>query len=152
MPKEKDFYQISLKVFLKNKEGKILALKAVDKGSFAGFYDLPGGRIDTDEFTTPYTEILKREIAEELGDGVEVNINPSPVAIGRHLIPAHLTRAARDLRVLYVFFEATLVDGEIQVSDEHQGQEWLDFSAINPKEYFTSGILEGVEMYLANHA
>lgn len=151
MPKEKDFYQISLKAFLKNKEGKMLALRAVDKGSFGGFYDLPGGRIDTDEFHTPYVEILKREIAEELGDSLEVNINPSPVAIGRHLIPAHLTSAARDLHVLYIFFEAALVGGEIQVSNEHQGQAWLDFSAINPKDYFTSGILEGVEMYLANH-
>ena len=62
MEKEKDFYQISLKLLLKNDVNEILALKAVDSGRFAGFYDLPGGRIDVDEFRTDFGEILAREI------------------------------------------------------------------------------------------
>lgn len=142
MPKERDFYQVSLKAFLKNKEGQILALKCVDTGSCAGFYDLPGGRIDTDEFSTPYVEILQREIAEELGQNIQVKIKPTPVAIGRHLIPAHLTRAWNDVNVLYVFFEVFHIRGEFHISDEHQGMKWLDLNAISLEEYFTSGVLE----------
>ena len=77
MLKEKDFYQVSLKALIKNQEGKVLALKAVDTGSFAGFYDLPGGRIDMDEFHTAYIDILKREIAEELGVVCKWKLIPS---------------------------------------------------------------------------
>ena len=126
MPKEKDFYQVSLKAFIKNNEGKMLALKAVDTGSIAGFYDLTGGRIDTDEFQTLYLDILKREIAEELGENLEVEIKPTPVAIGRHLIPAHLTRAGKDTHILLVFFEAFYQGGDLRISDEHQSMQWLD--------------------------
>ena len=80
---------------------------------------------------------------------MQVEINSKPVAIGRHLIAAHLTRAARDLHVLYIFFEATLIGGDLKISDEDTGQTWLDLNTIDPKDYFTSGLLEGIEMYLS---
>ena len=49
---EKDFYQISLKIILKNKKSEVLTLQAVPYGSYSCYYDLPGGRIDVNEFTT----------------------------------------------------------------------------------------------------
>lgn len=150
MPKEKDFYQVSLKAFIINADGKLLALKAVDTGSIAGFYDLPGGRIDTEEFETPYVIILKREITEELGENLDVEIRSTPVAVGRHLIPARLSRAGKDVRVLMVFFEAYYQGGDFMMSSEHKGMEWLNLKTINPEEYFTSGILQGVRMFLAS--
>ena len=61
-----DKYQVSLKVVFRDGD-KLLAL-AKDKGSFAGHYDFPGGRIDLIEFETDFMEILAREIGEELGD------------------------------------------------------------------------------------
>ncbi|MBU4511826.1 NUDIX domain-containing protein [Patescibacteria group bacterium] len=147
MKKVRDFYQISLKLILKNKEGKILALKADDGGSYAGFYDFPGGRIDTDEFETPFSEIIKREAEEEIGE-VEFKLKLQPVAIGRHLIPAHLASAGKEIRVLYVFFEAEYVSGEVKISPEHTGYDWFDLSKENPEKLFISGILQGVRMYL----
>ncbi len=147
MGKEKDLYQISLKLFLKRNDGKILALKAVDDGSYAGFYDLPGGRIDTDELETSFPEIIRREVAEEIG-AVEFRLQEKPVAVGRHRIPAALTGSGKDIHVLYLFFEASYTGGEVRVSEEHTGYEWLDLAVIDPSEYFTSGILEGVQMYL----
>ena len=67
MLKQRDFYHVSLKAILKNKAGEILILKARQQGTFSGFYDLPGGRIDEDEFSKSLLEILKREISEESG-------------------------------------------------------------------------------------
>ena len=147
MKKERDFYHVSLKVFLKNKDGKILALKADSQGSLAGFYDFPGGRIDTDEFGAAFEDMIAREIKEEIGD-IRYQLSPYPVALGRHLIPSSMTKNGKDIHVLYVFFEANYLSGDIAVSSEHQGFDWLDFQAIIPEEYFRSGSLEGVRMYL----
>jgi 8-oxo-dGTP pyrophosphatase MutT (NUDIX family) len=146
MPK-KDFYQVSLKVILKNNKNEILALNGHPRGSFAGFYDLPGGRINEDEFTTSFIDIIQREAKEEIGD-IKMIINSKPVAIGRHLIPASMTSEKEDLHVLYVFFEATLIEGEIKISSEHDGFKWIDIKKSQPAKLFKSGILDGINMYL----
>jgi 8-oxo-dGTP pyrophosphatase MutT (NUDIX family) len=92
MKKERDFYQISLKLLLKNNNGEVLALKSVDNGSYAGYYELPGGRIDTDEFAIDFIDILNREALEEIGNS-DFKINPKPVAVGRHLIPSGISKS-----------------------------------------------------------
>jgi len=148
MKKEKDFYQISLKLLLRNTEGEILALKAMDDGSYAGFYDFPGGRIDTDEFETDFLEIVKREVEEEIGEGVSFEIKLKSVAIGRHFIPSSLNSLKKDIRVMYVFFEGEYIAGKIEISPEHTGYKWVDLKKENLEEYFKSGILEGIKMYL----
>ena len=151
MQKEKDFYQVSLKILLKNDQNETLLLKARPNGSLAGFYDLPGGRIDTDEFTIPYVDILQREIHEELGD-IFCVIDPHPVAIGRHLIPASISKKDSDIHVLYVFFEANYISGEIKISSEHTSFTWIDLLKDEPETLFKSGILEGIRMYLSKNS
>ncbi len=147
MAKEKDLCQISLKLILKNASNEILALKAVSRGSYAGFYDLPGGRIDEDEFKADFADIISREISEELGD-VQFKLQPKIIAFGRHIIPSSLTKTGKDVHVLYLFFEAQYLGGEIKTSDEHAGFEWVNLNKIELEKYFTSGLLEGVRMYL----
>jgi len=144
---EKDFYQVSLKAIIKNNRGEILALEADFSGTMKGFYDLPGGRIDAGEFTVSFSEIIKREIFEEVGN-IEFNLNPKPVAIGRHLIPASISKSGSDIHVLYLFFEAEYLTGQIFISNEHTGFKWVDLLKETPEKLFTSGILEGVKMYL----
>lgn len=148
MKKVRDFYQVSLKLILKNKKDEALILKAVPGGSLAGYYDLPGGRIDTDEFETPFLEIIRRETKEELGD-IKFKLNPAPVAIGRHLIPARLTSAGKDLHILCVFFEARYLSGIIKISAEHENFEWIGLEKIKLDKFFKSGVLEGMKMYLS---
>ncbi len=147
MKKTKDFYQISLKLFLKNKDGEVLILKAVEGGSFAGFYDLPGGRIDTDEFRTDLMEVIEREVREEIGN-IKFIVKGKPVAVGRHLLPKKSGSRQKEIHVLYVFFEAKYVSGKIKISREHKGYEWVKLEKVVPAKFFTSGILEGVKMYL----
>lgn len=147
MKKEKGLYQVSLKVIMKNTKGEVLGLREVDKGSMKGYFDLPGGRIDADEFYIPFDEIIKREIREEVGD-VYYTLNNSPVALGRHLIPSHLTSSGKNINVIYIFFEAKYLKGEIEINDEHLGFEWIEISKIKLEDYFDSGILEGMRMYL----
>lgn len=147
MAKENDFYQVSLKAILKNDKGEILALEGAKGGSYEGFYDLPGGRIDKNEFTVPLIEILKREIREEIGD-VEFIIEDKPVAVGRHLLKPHISYESQDTPVLYLFYEAKYEGGDVNFSEEHDGFKWLGLENVELKKYFTSGILEGMRMYL----
>lgn len=145
-------YHISLKLIIKNSAGQILGLEGAAGGTYDGFYDLPGGRIDVDEFQKPIEEILKREVSEELGD-VEVFINQTPVAMGRHLILKHHTSAKiKDIPVMYIFFEAEILSGEINVSNEHQSLKWIDLTEQEINKYFISGLLEGLKMYLLKAA
>jgi 8-oxo-dGTP diphosphatase len=148
MNNEHDFYQVSLKMFLKNNKGEILVLEARLEGSFAGYYDFPGGRIDTDEFTTPLPEVVQREVIEEVGN-VNFTLNTNPVAVGRHLLLAKTAKKDHDIHVLYLFYEAQYIEGEIKISDEHIGYKWVDFSKNEPAKLLKSGNLEGLEMYLA---
>jgi 8-oxo-dGTP pyrophosphatase MutT (NUDIX family) len=147
---EKDFYQLSQKLILKNKKGEILLCKALEHhGTYAGYYDFPGGRIHVDEFTTPLTEALKREVREEIGD-VQYKLNPRPVAVARHLIPAHISSLKRDVHNLYLLYEAEYISGEITLSHEHTGYKWVDLTREDPAKYLKSGNLEGLRMYLGN--
>lgn len=157
MPKEKDLYQVSLKAILRNGKGETLVLKAVDNGTYAGFYDFPGGRINRDEFNVEIMEILKREVIEEAGD-IKFEIYPKPVAYGRHFVPGNLNRSVINrtstkgdkniIRVLYIFFAGEYKSGDILISKEHLEYKWIRLEDIALEKYFKSGILEGVKMYL----
>ena len=138
-------YQVSLKAIIKNEGGEILILQALDSASYAEFWDLPGGRIHDLEFYTPLLDTLRREIEEEVGK-IEIEVNPRPVSLGRHLIEAKYTLdKLRDIPVIYIFFEAKYNSGEIILSSEHKEFKWLDPVSAVASEYFKSGILEGVK-------
>ena len=143
----RDSYQVSLKTILINNKDEVLILNGHPQGSFAGFYNLPGGRIDKDEFTKPFLEIIQREAKEEIGN-IEMKVNPKPVSLGRHLIPSYKTSENKDLHILYIFFEAKFISGDIVISKEHDGFKWINLKKSQPAKLFTSGILEGINTYL----
>lgn len=143
-----DFYQVSLKVLLKNQQGEFLLLKARMQDTYGGFYDLPGGRIDAEEFTAPFTDIIKRELGEEVKN-ITYTLKPKPIAIARHNLTAAHNFSGKDIHILYVLFEAFYKGGDILVSDEHEGYIWVDLRKEDPAKYLKSGNLEGVQMYLA---
>ena len=141
-----DLYNVSLKILLKNSKGEVLALKAPESSTMAGYYDLPGGRINEDEFTTDYAELMKRELGEEIGDDVKCILNLKPVSFGRHSY--YSNKQQKEIRIIYLCFEAEYISGEIKISKEHAGFAWLDFKNIKPEDYFTKGPLEAVKRYI----
>lgn len=146
--KQRDVYQVSLKALILNEHDEVLALNAVPTGSFAGYFDLPGGRIDVSEFTTPLKDILLREIREELGD-IEVELgDDAPVAVGRHLISSESNiGGGKEIHLLYLFFEGRYKGGTIATGNDHAGFRWLNLSKHTLPNIFKSGLLEGVLMY-----
>ena len=122
-------------------------MKAARGGSYDGFYDLPGGRINLDEFATPFEEIIRREIKEEVGD-VDFSLILKPVALGRNDNIKKESPLAGPLHIFNIFFEAKYKSGEIKISEEHLDFEWVKLEEIDPEKYFKFAILEGVKMYL----
>jgi len=149
MPSEKDFYQVSLKLFLKNDKDEILCLEAARGGTYEGFYDLPGGRIDFNEFKTSFEEIIRRELLEEIG-AVECDLNLKPIALGRNENPNKQSPLGGFVHIFNIFFEGAYINGEIKISEEHRGFKWIKLKEKNLEKYFKFAILEGAKTYLEN--
>lgn len=145
---ERDWYHVGLKAILRNREGKILVLRTPVDSAFGGKCDLPGGRINKDEFEIPLVEILKREIQEEIGSD-RVTIHPRPVALGRHRFYSSRTGP---VRIFLIFFEVDFHGEGVSVSNEHAGYEWIDLKTVELERYFASGILDGIRQYLGRAA
>ncbi len=137
-----DSYQVSLKAIIIRPDGKMLGLNGKKGGAFEGYYDMPGGRIDVEEFGVPFETIIRREIEEETG-GLDVELEQHPIAIGRH-------QSKQGYRVLYVFFIGRLSENveTVTISDEHEGFAWLEVDETNLEKYFVSGMLEGMKQYV----
>ena len=146
--KERALFQVSYKVILKNKKGEILGLaypqSVIDAYGWHGRYDLPGGRIDSDELEMLPLAVIKRELAEELGD-VQANISERPVATS--IVLPELTFSKKH-PIFYVFFEGKYLGGDIVISDEHSGWRWIDLSSEKMQDSFIDAIAHGVKMYL----
>jgi len=135
-----DNYQISLKVFLQNKNGETLILESPSHFDNWWFYDVPGGRIDVDEFDSTYVDILQREIAEELWVDIVVKISEKPVSFARGSFSG--------LHIFYVYFVWECISGDIVLSEEHISLKWVKLDEISPAKYFQKGLLEWVQSYL----
>ncbi len=139
------FFEVSLKLILKNKKGEIFVLQMPKSSSMAGYYDVPGGRINSDELKKPYKEIFKREMAEEIGKSIKYRLIKKPVSISRH--PYFSVKLKKEMYIFFVFFEATFLGGAIKVSSEHAGYQWIKLNKKNVSKYFVRGLREGFKNY-----
>lgn len=141
-------FQISIKVIIKDKNNRTLLLKNPKYSTMAGFYDLPGGRIQENEKDFCFLKSIKRELREELGDKISYKIKEIPVAISRH----HFISKSKNKKqyIFLVFFEAEYKGGEIIISDEHEDYAWVKLTKRNYKKYFVKGFLEGLTNYLTH--
>ncbi|QQS22830.1 NUDIX hydrolase [bacterium] len=123
-------FNVGVKAIMKNSKGKILALEAHMNGPMAEYYDMPGGRIDEEEVGTPFSDILRREIREELGD-IEFDLDPNPIAAVSWLWP-------NGQPMTFIYYPAKLTGGEPQISEEHLSYKWVEPTEEELDKYFTS--------------
>jgi 8-oxo-dGTP pyrophosphatase MutT (NUDIX family) len=139
-----DLFQVSQKLFIKNDRNELLILKS----AHGWFYDVPGGRMDYQEFETPFLISLKREVEEELGRQVILDIHESPVALARVQLWDKQLNQYHYRRVFMVFYEADYQGGEIVLSEEHTCMQWVPIAEFNPKGLFKPGMEQAVFSYL----
>lgn len=140
-------FQVSLKIIMKNNQGEILILKNLDESSMPGFYDFPGGRISESEISEDFVTIMHREITEEIGRGLKYKIHNMPVSSTIHNYNSKTH--GKTMHILWLFFEAEFIKGDIKISNEHLEYMWVKLSSENVSKYFTGGPLEGVKKYLS---
>ncbi|MFC1640581.1 NUDIX hydrolase [Patescibacteria group bacterium] len=143
---DKTHSQISLKMILRNKNGEVLALKDPGSRNLEGLYDLPGGRIDGDEFENSFEEIFQREMHEEIGD-IKMTSDYRAVAVGKCYNYSRAEQEKRDTPTIFVLFEGKYIEGDIKISDEHEDFKWIDLDSIQLEDYFNHGLLAGIKMY-----
>lgn len=105
-------FQISLKVLMRD-ENRILLTRG------EGGIDLPGGRIDIGEENIPFSDVISREIREELGENIKFRL-------GLVLFTHRLGYTKEGEGIINIVFDAEYISGDIKLSDEHVSYEWVD--------------------------
>ena len=137
-----DSYHISQKLFIRDKN-KLLIFRLKQ----GGILDLPGGRINTDEFNVPLKQSLLREAREEVGADLKFAVNLKPVVLFRHQVPDGRRDAGS--RIFLIGYEAEYLRGLVKLSNEHSEYFWQDLAKIKKlKDQFFPGVWEGVRQYL----
>ena len=130
-------FQITQKVFIRN--GNLLLIMK-DKKSDAG--DLPGGRMNQDEFFLDWMDSLNRELEEELGGDFKVKINPNPILVYKHLVNDG------NHPCVIIGYDGVYQSGEISISEEHDFFKWVDVKTYKPEELFSEYMLDAMNIYL----
>lgn len=115
-------YHVGLKILLKKGDDFLFLTDAVGK-----HFDLPGGRIDDVEHITPLTEVIAREVGEELGEDVKYKLDRPVFQFRRHF-------ESKGLHIFLTVYEAEYLSGEIKLSVEHSGLQWINPRKIDLKE------------------
>lgn len=129
-------FQITLKVFI-TRGAELLVLR--DRKQQVG--DLPGGRLGPGEIYRPWSNSIHREIGEELGPEFFCRLNPEPIFLFPHFIQESGYEA------LGLAFAAEYLQGEIQLSDEHDWHAWKSLPDYDAGELFTDHLLAAVRRF-----
>jgi len=127
-------YQVAIKVLLR-KGDEVLMLWVSD-----GKFDYPGGRIDNVEGKVPLSQILAREIREEIGTKVKYKV-------GKPLF--QFRRFYKEKYILQTVYEGEYLGGEIALSEEHEKWFWLNPKThqFKPREFCSREEYEAVTKY-----
>lgn len=108
-------FQVATKALIANGD-KILVLITPD-----GYLDFPGGRVDIAEVELSWHDALQREITEETGPDMQVDI-------GRVLFVSKRAWQKEGYvnRIATIFFACTLTgSSEVTLSEEHNSYSWM---------------------------
>ena len=115
-------FGVAVKAMIKNEEGKFLVIFKSGKDEInPNEIDIPGGRL---EFGEDIEICLKREVKEELNIEIEIE---KPLRVW--------SLVRNDLHLVGITFSAKYIGGELKLSDEHTGYEWMDKEKILIGDY-----------------
>ena len=140
---DKDLYFVAVKVFIEDKGGRLFIFK--DR---FGYWDLPGGRLLKNEFSTPLEKVVIRKVKEELGSLVRYRLG-KPIIFMRHQRSELLPDGnKKKVRIFAIGYSAKYLGGKIKLSPRHLEYKWAQLKGFKPERYFKGGWLKGVRDYI----
>lgn len=136
---DKDLYFVAVKALLRNGEDLLITHDVY------GQWDIPGGRLRSDDFDVPLEAVLERKLREELGDKFRYELGARRVFFRHERSEAGLD--GRRVRIFAVGFEADFLGGEIRLGPHHDRKLWVEAVSFPVHEYFVDGWLEGLRSY-----
>lgn len=139
-------YHVAMKAFIRNGDKLLICKDTFIENEYSEVWDLPGGRINKDEYEVCFDDILNREIIEEVGN-IKYK-NNGPAVIFRHRRPEQRLPEKPIINILMIGFDIEYLSGDIKISDEHTEYKWVPISDLtSPDNCFKGGILDGVKKY-----
>lgn len=129
--------QVGVKALIKNNQGEYLFIrrsKLLTTDISEPSWDIPGGRIEPDEYLP---EALKREVQEEVG--YEIQSKPKLMAVQDIFVPE---KEMHVVRITYALEEAEF---NVDLSDEHEEYVWVHESqleTVNAEPYLAEVLLQ----------
>lgn len=93
--------------------------------------DFPGGRVDESERNVSWHDALQREIDEELGEDIEITLGETAFVSKR----GYVNSQGVWQHIAAIYFVARYERGEVKLSEEHAGYEWINPSALLTDTY-----------------
>ncbi len=140
-PKEKEDLKVAVDVALFDRKGRVLLGKRLTKEGF-GTWGFPGGRMNPGE---KITDCAQRELKEELGDNIEIEISNQIIAVRENKIPPNF------IHHVTIILKGLLKSGKPKVMEPDKCDEWRFVKIANLHEYsLFSGIEETLKNYMRN--
>lgn len=138
MSEPRDLYFVAMKVLLRDGD------KLLITHDIFGQWDIPGGRIQKQEFGVPLEQVIERKMIEEVGAEVQYKLG-EPRVFFRVERLEHSSQQI--VRIFAVGYEAEYIGGDVRLGDHHDTYEWVDVKTFDPGGYFEGGWLEGIKDY-----
>jgi 8-oxo-dGTP diphosphatase len=114
-------FGLAVRVLLTDENGKILIIKrSTDSKTNAGKWELPGGKVDQGE---SFDQALIREVYEETNLKISLD---HVVGVCEQNLPL--------IRAIHIVMSGKSVEGELNLSSEHEGYAWVFFKDLQDYE------------------
>lgn len=135
--KEGEGIGFAVDIVILNKKGQVLLGERLAKAGF-GTWGFPGGHI---RFNEKIKECAKRELEEELGSGIKIEIIDKVISVRESWVPPYY------IHHIAITLEAVYQEGEPKVMEPESCKKWQWFDFDN----LPSPLFSGVEEVLKNY-
>lgn len=118
MQRSIQLFEVSLKAAIACGD-RLLMVQEAD----TGFWELPGGRIEVGEEASAHSDILARELTEELGPAIRIETQPEVLSLIR-------TRPSDGQHIFLILRLCRYLGGNISLSPEHSDYRWVGLGEI----------------------
>ncbi len=138
-PKEAGNLRLAVDVAIFDRKGRVLLGKRLTNEGF-GTWGFPGGRMNPDE---KINQCAQRELREELGDNIEIEISNQVIAVRENKIPPNFVHHVT------IILKGSLKSGKPKVVEPDRCGEWRFIEIENLHKYpLFSGIKEALKNYV----